>query len=53
MSGRSATTPCAYPTVGGRMNSVQLIGRLTHDPEPHTTPNGTPLTTFRLAVDHP
>ena len=35
------------------MNSVQLIGRLTHDPEPHTTPNGTPLTTFRLAVDHP
>ena len=35
------------------MNSVQLIGRLTHDPEPHATPNGTPLTTFRLAVDHP
>ena len=35
------------------MNSVQLIGRLTHDPEPRGTPNGTPLTTFRLAVDHP
>ena len=35
------------------MNSVQLIGRLTHDPEPQATPNGSPLTTFRLAVDHP
>lgn len=35
------------------MNSVQLIGRLTHDPEPQALPNGTPLTTFRLAVDHP
>lgn len=35
------------------MNSVQLIGRLTHDPEPHAIPNGTQLTTFRLAVDHP
>lgn len=35
------------------MNSVQLIGRLTHDPEPQATPNGTPLTTFRFAVDHP
>ena len=35
------------------MNSVQLIGRLTHDPEPRATPSDTPLTTFRLAVDHP
>jgi single-strand DNA-binding protein len=35
------------------MNSVQLIGRLTHDPEPQATPNDTRLTTFRLAVDHP
>ena len=35
------------------MNSVQLIGRLTHDPEPQATPSDRPLTTFRLAVDHP
>lgn len=35
------------------MNSVQLIGRLTHDPEPQATPSDTSLTTFRLAVDHP
>lgn len=35
------------------MNSVQLIGRLTHNPEPQATPNDTSLTTFRLAVDHP
>jgi len=35
------------------MNSVQLIGRLTHHPEPHETLNGTPLTTLPLAVDHP
>ena len=35
------------------MNSVQLIGRLTHDPEPHEARNGTSLTTFRLAVRHP
>ena len=35
------------------MNSVQLIGRLTHEPDPGHTPNGTPVTTFRLAVDRP
>ena len=35
------------------MNSVQLIGRLTHDPEPHEAPNGTSLTTIRLAFRHP
>jgi single-strand DNA-binding protein len=33
------------------MNSVQLIGRLTHEPDPGHTPSGTPVTTFRLAVD--
>lgn len=33
------------------MNSVQLIGRATHDPQPTTTANGTAKTTFRLAVD--
>lgn len=33
------------------MNSVQLIGRLTHEPDPRHTPSGTPVTTFRLAID--
>jgi single-strand DNA-binding protein len=33
------------------MNSVQLIGRLTRDPDADQTPGGTPVTTFRLAVD--
>lgn len=33
------------------MNSVQLIGRLTHEPDPGHTPSGTPVTTFRLAID--
>ena len=33
------------------MNSVQLIGRLTHDPEATRTSNGTAVTAFRLAVD--
>ena len=33
------------------MNSVQLIGRLTHQPDPGQTPSGTPVTTFRVAID--
>ena len=33
------------------MNSVQLIGRLTHEPDPGLTPSETPVTTFRLAID--
>jgi single-strand DNA-binding protein len=33
------------------MNSVQLIGRLTRDPEADKTAGGTPVTTFRLAID--
>lgn len=34
------------------MNSVNLIGRLTRDPELRYTPkNGTPVATFTLAVD--
>jgi single-strand DNA-binding protein len=32
------------------MNRVQLIGRLTADPEGRTSTDGTPLTHFRLAV---
>lgn len=32
------------------MNRVQLIGRLTADPETRTSTEGTPLTHFRLAV---
>lgn len=32
------------------MNRVQLIGRLTADPEGRTSTEGTPLTHFRLAV---
>ena len=35
------------------MNSVQLIGRLTHDPDAEHTTNGTAVTTFRLAIDRP
>ena len=32
------------------MNQINLIGRLTADPELRYTPNGTPVVTFRLAV---
>ena len=35
------------------MNSVQLIGRLTHDPDADHTTSGTAVTTFRLAIDRP
>lgn len=35
------------------MNSVQLIGRLTHDPEGDRIGDGTTVATFRLAVDRP
>lgn len=33
------------------MNKVLLIGRLTKEPELKNTSNGTPVTTFSLAVD--
>ena len=33
------------------LNSVCLMGRLGADPELRNTPNGIPVTTFRLAVD--
>jgi single-strand DNA-binding protein len=33
------------------VNSVVLVGRLTANPEMRYTPNGVPVTTFRLAVD--
>ena len=33
------------------MNKVILIGRLTHDPELRTTPGGTSVSSYRLAVD--
>jgi len=33
------------------MNNAVLIGRLTKDPEMRYLPNGTPYTTFILAVD--
>ncbi len=33
------------------LNQVVLIGRLTRDPEMRYTNNGTPVTTFTLAVD--
>ena len=32
------------------MNTIQLIGRLTRDPELRSTPNRTEVTTLRLAV---
>ncbi len=35
------------------MNSVQLIGRLTRDPDADQTAGGTAVTTFRLAIDRP
>lgn len=35
------------------MNSVQLIGRLTRDPDADRTTSGTAVTTFRLAIDRP
>lgn len=35
------------------MNKVILIGRLTADPELRYTPSGTPVASFRIAVDRP
>ena len=35
------------------MNCVQLIGRLTHDPESDRVADGTPVAIFPLAVDRP
>lgn len=33
------------------MKTVQLIGRLTHDPQLQRTPTRSPVTSFRLAID--
>ena len=33
------------------MNSVQLLGRITHEPELRATSNGTKVTSFNLAVN--
>ena len=33
------------------LNKIVLMGRLTRDPELHTTGSGTPVVTFSLAVD--
>ena len=33
------------------MNSVSLIGRITHDPEIKNAPSGTPYLLFSIAVD--
>lgn len=33
------------------LNKAILVGRLTADPELRTTPNGIPVTTFRIAID--
>ncbi|MFQ6099337.1 MAG: single-stranded DNA-binding protein, partial [Armatimonadota bacterium] len=35
------------------VNNVVLVGRLTANPEMRYTPNGTAVTTFRLAVSRP
>lgn len=35
------------------LNTVILIGRLTHDPELRYTPQGIPTASFTLAVDRP
>ncbi|MDX1933395.1 MAG: single-stranded DNA-binding protein [Capsulimonadales bacterium] len=34
-------------------NRIIIIGRLTRDPEPKSTPAGVPVTTFTVAVDRP
>lgn len=34
------------------LNRIQLIGRLGKEPETRTTPKGTKLITFTMAVDH-
>ena len=33
------------------LNSVVIMGRLTSDPSMKSTPNGTPVASFRIAVD--
>ena len=33
------------------LNKIVLMGRMTRDPELHTTGSGTPVVTFSLAVD--
>jgi len=33
------------------LNSLQLIGNLTHDPEAKTLPSGTPISTFSIAIN--
>ena len=35
------------------MNTINLIGRTTADPELRFTPSGTPVCKFRLAVNNP
>lgn len=35
------------------MNSVNIIGRLVRDPETRTTPSGTKVAEFSIAVDDP
>ena len=35
------------------MNSINLIGRLTREPDSRNTPNGTPVVTMRVAIDRP
>jgi single-strand DNA-binding protein len=41
------------PHKGGTMNSVQLIGRLTRDPELRSAQNGTEVGGLRLAIQRP
>ena len=35
------------------MNSINLIGRLTREPDSRKTPNGTDVVTMRVAIDRP
>jgi single-strand DNA-binding protein len=37
--------------MSGNLNKVQLIGRLTRDPEMRYTPSGQPVTTFSIATN--
>ena len=52
-SATAVATTWARNDEEGPVNNVQLIGRLTHDPDADHTPGGTAVTTFRLAVDRP
>lgn len=52
-SGRMGTRPSFTLSTGGSklLNHIVIMGRLARDPELRRTQNGTPVASFRLAVD--